>query len=237
MDTSVLDHIKLTSFPDDQFIKEETEKDTIYIHHTAGGPGASEAIEYWESNPEHIATSFIIAGTPPANVELWKDGQIYQCFNSKYWAWHLGGGGMLAPYRTKGALAASTLNKKSIGIELCNYGPLKMKADGSFITVATGSRIASSRVLDLGREYRGYRYWEAYTDAQIASLKELLVFLCEKWNIPAGYKGDEMFDISARAFRGEPGIWTHTSVRGDKYDCSPQPKLIEMLKSLEESHG
>jgi hypothetical protein len=31
---------------------------------------------------------------------------------------------------------------------------------------------------------------------------------------------------------GDPGVYTHNSVRPDKTDVSPQPKLIDMLKKL-----
>ena len=31
------------------------------------------------------------------------------------------------------------------------------------------------------------------------------------------------------------GIWSHTSCRNDKYDLNPQPKLIAMLKTLEQT--
>jgi len=31
---------------------------------------------------------------------------------------------------------------------------------------------------------------------------------------------------------GAEGVWTHTNVRSDKFDLSPQPAVIEMIKSL-----
>ena len=35
-----------------------------------------------------------------------------------------------------------------------------------------------------------------------------------------------------RALKGESGVYTHNSVRFDKIDITPQPKMIAMLKSL-----
>jgi hypothetical protein len=35
-----------------------------------------------------------------------------------------------------------------------------------------------------------------------------------------------------RAFKGEAGVYTHNSVRKDKIDIAPQPKIVEMLKNL-----
>lgn len=39
--------------------------------------------------------------------------------------------------------------------------------------------------------------------------------------------------LSKKALRGEPGIYTHNSVRYDKTDVAPTPKMIAMLKRLE----
>jgi len=38
--------------------------------------------------------------------------------------------------------------------------------------------------------------------------------------------------VTPRALRGEAGVYTHNSVRYDKVDIYPHPKMIEMLKSL-----
>ena len=50
-------------------------------------------------------------------------------------------------------------------------------------------------------------------------------------NIPLKYNPD-IWDVTTRALKGESGVYTHNSVRYDKVDVSPQPKLIEMLQSL-----
>lgn len=41
-----------------------------------------------------------------------------------------------------------------------------------------------------------------------------------------------MWSVSNKALKGQNGLYTHNSYRRDKSDVSPQPKLIEMLKSL-----
>ena len=40
------------------------------------------------------------------------------------------------------------------------------------------------------------------------------------------------FELNTDALAGKPGIWSHTSVRKDKFDVHPQDELIAMLKSL-----
>ena len=43
---------------------------------------------------------------------------------------------------------------------------------------------------------------------------------------------EDIWDITPRALKGEKGVFTHNSVRRDKVDIYPHPKMIEMLKSL-----
>jgi hypothetical protein len=53
-----------------------------------------------------------------------------------------------------------------------------------------------------------------------------------RFEIPLDYSYDEFFSVSKKALSGEKGIFTHNSYRADKTDVSPQPKLIEMAKTL-----
>ena len=84
---------------------------------------------------------------------------------------------------------------------------------------------------ELDTPYKGYKYYHNYTDAQIESTRQLLVYWGELYNIPLTYNKD-IFDLTPRAYKGEAGVFTHNSVRPDKVDVYPHPKLIEMLKSL-----
>jgi hypothetical protein len=44
--------------------------------------------------------------------------------------------------------------------------------------------------------------------------------------------GKSAFEFNPLTKTGYPGLWSHSSVREDKNDLSPQPNLISMLKSL-----
>lgn len=226
--TSVLNRIKLIDFPEDQYFREETPKKQIYLHHTAGSSNPFAVMEYWARSEEKVATSFVIGGKPPKGVTQFTDGQIVQAFSSKYWGYHLGVKQTSVP---AGAANTYTVQKQSIGIELCNWGYLIKRRDGTFANYV-GGVMQPEEVIDLGKFYRGYRFWHNYTDAQIQSLKELLQFLGPKYNIPLTYKGPEMFELDVRAFKGEPGVFSHTSCRKDKFDVYPHPGLISMLQSL-----
>lgn len=204
----IKDKIIFKELPADQYYAQEFPKKQIYIHHTVSSGDASNVIHGWQFSPEKVATAFIIDGT----------GKIYQTFSSKYWAYHLG-------LHTANNLK---LNQESIGIEICNWGQLVLNADGFYRNYYNGV-VKKEEVVEL--QYKNFKYWHKYNDQQLLSLKELLVYLCDKYNIPKTHY-DAMFEVNQGALNGIPGIWTHTSVRSDKYDCSNQPNLIATLKSL-----
>ena len=79
--------------------------------------------------------------------------------------------------------------------------------------------------------YKGHKHWFTYTDAQIESLRQLVVYLCETYDIPKDYN-ESIWDIDLDALKGNKGIFTHNSVRKDKSDMYPCPKVIQMLKNL-----
>jgi len=215
-------NLKQIDFPAAQYMQEEFPKKQIYLHHTAGGPSGENTIRAWAANPERIATCVAISGKGANCV----DGQIVQGFSTKYWAFHLG---LKESTFQKFGIPYQSIDKISIGIETCNWGQLTPK-DGKFLSY-TGQSIPEDQICQLQTPYKGFKYFHDYTDAQIASLKEFLLLLKDKYNIPLTYK-DDIWDVTPRALKGEPGVYTHNSVRYDKVDMYPHPKLIQMLKSL-----
>jgi len=211
-----------------QFFEEEHKKSQIYIHHTAGNSSAHICVDGWNANLDKIGTAFIIAGKPKAGETKYKDGDIIQAFSSKYWAYHLG-----IPSSTfqKYGIKYQALDKVSIGIELCNWGYVTKQKDGTFRNYVSGT-VPKEDVVDLGKEFRGYQYYHAYSDAQLNSLRDLLIYLCDKYGISKTFN-EGIFDVNQGCLNGSNGIWSHTSCRADKYDANPQMKLINMLKTLE----
>jgi hypothetical protein len=219
-----------------EYVEEKATKNTIYLHHTAGSHRADWTIDGWNkdrtstSSRLRVATAFVLGGPDRNGTDKdLMDGKLYRAFNEDYWASHLG-------LKTANN---NELNKQSIGIEICNYGPLTKTKDGKFLTYVN-SEVHPSQVTDLGYLYRGYQYHQKYSDKQISVLKELLIFLGDKYkiNLKAGLfpildlpKGAG-FELNNDALAGKPGIWSHTSCRKDKFDIHPQPELIQMLKSL-----
>jgi N-acetyl-anhydromuramyl-L-alanine amidase AmpD len=208
------------NFPASQYVAEEHPKKQIYLHHTAGNSSGINVFKFWETTQERIATCVAISG--PGS----EDGQIVQGFSSKFWAFHLG---LKESTFQKYGVAYKSLDKISIGIEICNWGQLTKK-DGKFYNYVN-KIVPEEQVIELDKEFKGYKYFHNYSDAQIESVRELLVLWKGRYNIPLTYNED-IWGISVRALKGESGVFTHNSVRTDKIDVYPHPKLIEMLKSL-----
>jgi N-acetyl-anhydromuramyl-L-alanine amidase AmpD len=208
--------IKQVRLKDNQYFAESSPKSQIYLHHTAGNGNAEGVSRYWNGNDSRIATAFIIG----------ENGTIVQCFSSKHWAWHLG---IDQEDFARNGAKYSNLNKSSVGIEVCNWGYLKKKGD-KYYNYA-GGVVNPSYVTELDQPYKGYKYWYKYSDAQIESLRQLVVYLCDTYDVPKEYRS-EIWAIDKEAFKGTKGIYTHNSVRKDKSDMYPCPRVIEMLKNL-----
>jgi len=218
-------------FPENKYFKEEFPKTQVVLHHTVSGPNIDGDVQSWIDDKDNVAVAIIID----------RDGTPYQLFSSKYWAYHLGAGD-------------HNQDRRSIGIEIDNWGGLtlgngalkmfrhKNKLLNFFkfnpkITNPNKYYTAYGNAVDVPVQYypdgfRGFQYFEKYTNAQIQTVGELLLYWKMKFNIPLMYH-DNMWDISSEALTGQPGIWTHDSFRKDKSDCHPQPELIDMLKTIQ----
>jgi hypothetical protein len=219
----------------EEYYNEVFEKDTIYLHHTAGSHRADWTIASWEHDktksglPLKVATAYVIGGLSTRDFrETSWDGVILRAFNDTYWAHHLG---------TK-ETNNSILNKKSVAIEICNYGGLVLGNDGNYYNYVKGI-VPKEQVVKLVKPFRGYTYYHAYTDKQLTSLKELLLDIVSrhpKINLKKGLQEllteDNFLEINQAALKGLPGLWSHTNVRKDKSDIYPHPKLLELIKSF-----
>lgn len=256
-------------------------KTIIYLHHTAGSHRPDWVINAWnkdqneDGSTRKIATSFVIGGKSTRDGDGTWDGVILRCFPESNWAWHLGVKG------TNGMF-----DKISIGIEMCNYGPLTKSKTGEFMTYVN-TPVPEDQVVELEKPFRGFNYYHKYTDKQISSLRWLLIYLGnkfgvnlrlglqenikkesffmpnnlsileqQKWLNSNGYVGKngnplkedgmwgentawavqsigkDAFEYNSATMKGYPGIWSHSNIRTDKTDCSPQPALKNMLLSL-----
>lgn len=230
------DHI----MSDDEYIKEETKKDTIFLHHTAGSSRPDWSINGWEKDyikdksgnpilgedgliqPLRVGTSYVIGRKSSTTDENIWDGKILRAFDDKYWAYHLG-------INTNNSLQ---LNSNSIGIEFCNYGPLTVGKDGRFYNYVN-KPINETEVVKLDTPFRGYEYYERYTDAQLESARKLILHLINKHAIQIEGKiyNEKWFDYST-SWMKNGGLRSHAQIRRDKFDLFPQKEMIQMLNSL-----
>jgi N-acetyl-anhydromuramyl-L-alanine amidase AmpD len=218
---SELDIITSNKLPDNQYIQQITDKSEIYIHFTAGGSNALNTINYWNSDESRIATAYIIDGRESAD--------LYQAFHPDFWSYHLGVKG------TNGKL-----DKISIGIEICAYGPLIKKGDDYFAWPNNyNTKVDKKNVYELEKEFRGYKYFFKYTDKQIENLEKLLNHLILKYKIKIEKSYDNnWFEFNQKVIDDSlPGIWSHTTVRKDKSDTYPDKRILEILNRLSKKYN
>lgn len=223
-----LDVTKIKQVPlrESQYFKEETKKSQIVLHHTAGNSSGPGTIKMWDADDRgRIATCVTISGKGLSKDTY--DGEICQAFSSKYWAYHLG----IKPdvFRAAG-VPYKKIDPIAIGIEICSWGPLEKKGDKFYNYV--DREVPADQVTELETPYKGHKYYHRYTDAQIESTKNLLLYWRDTYGIDLTYNEKDMWSVSKRALSGENGVYTHNSYRRDKTDIHPCPRMIAMLKSL-----
>jgi hypothetical protein len=201
----------------------------LFLHHTAGGENPFAVVDQWNDDARgRIGTEFLIGG-PSVNGKGTKyDGVIVKCIPDGGFAAHLGDNG------------SQSMHNNSVGIEICNFGPLTKV--GNVFKTYVGTIVHPDQVCNLGFKFRGSQYYHKYSEAQIEALRELILFIKERngINIKKGLiewlatkTPTEAFEFNKDAWSGKvKGMLSHTSTRKDKTDISPQPELIKMLKSL-----
>lgn len=208
-----------------QYTKQIFPKTQIFIHFTAGNGSADNTIKWFEVDSGTVATAYVIGRT---------DGKIHEAFNPDYWGFHLGIKG------TNGSL-----DKISIGIEICSWGPLKENNGKYYRYTDYDSKtkknlwldkntVPASEVYTLPSEFRGYKHFEKYTDKQLTELESLLKFLVKEYGISVQSSFDESwFEYNEQIITDKlPGIWTHVNVRKDKTDSYPDHRLLELLNRI-----
>ena len=223
-ETKIRDYsiVKIAPNHDSYYYKTETAKTCIVLHSTAGVLRSDLASLTKKDN--HVSVPYIIA----------RNGTIYELFDPKYWSYHLG----------KGSVGGNSVNsKRSIGIELSNYGPLTKNGNEletiysriDYIDKNGKSKKTKKDVYCLDSEtehytvvedgFRDKKYFASFTKAQYEALDELLDYLCTEYNIPREFiPYDKRFDVfpnstDAKTFTG---ICSHVNFRkSGKWDLGP----------------
>ena len=216
-------HIENRYLPKGEYKVGPTIKEYLFLHHTAGWHNPYNTIKDWASDSRgSVGTEFVLGGPSVKGTDSQHDGKIICAIPEGGYGWHLGKNG------------SQRMHTHSVGIEVCNFGWIKNGKTWA------GTKVHKSQKVQV--DFRGYTEWHKYSDKQIASLKELILYIAERDSIDI-HKGliseikkkgaIKAFDFNEDAYYGKvKGLWTHTNTRLDKTDLFPQPELVEMLLSL-----
>jgi hypothetical protein len=219
--------IETYHLPEGEYIKKETSKKYIMIHHTAGRHNPYKCIDHWGRDSRgRVGTNYVIGGISSDGSDKQYDGKILRAIDDKYFGWHIGAGG------------SYSMKEQTLSIEICSAGGLKEK-NGEWYTWF-GEKISEDQVCILDKKFRGYKAFHKYSEEQLISLEALLRYLAEKHGISLKLgmqmmleTGDNPYEWNSSVYNGKiRGLLSHTNVRKDKSDVFPQPELTELIKRL-----
>jgi hypothetical protein len=216
--------IKMFFLDKNEYVNKTSKKEYVFLHHTAGWHNPYNTIKGWnDDNRGTIGTEFVIGGQSIKGNDTKYDGEVLQAFPDGYYAWHLG------------AIGKREVHTNSVGIELCNFGQIKGGKTWA------GTKASRKQLVQVSEPFRGFSIFHRYSSLQLENSKKLLKHIAERDNIDIRdglprlikKKGVKAFGFNEDAFYGRiKGLWTHTNTRKDKFDCSPQEELMDMLTSL-----
>jgi hypothetical protein len=195
-------------------------KSGIAIHHTVCD-SAHRTLAIWardreaDGEPRRVGTAYVID----------PDGTIYEAFDPACWAWQFG--------LRWGDPERIQFEKRFIGIELTSEGGLT-EHEGelyAYNTLLPFFKKDADDVFDAGAPYRGYRWFDRYEGAQLASLGQLVDDLCARFRIPRVYPA-QPYLYYGEALRSFNGVIGHAMVRSGKSDPAPDPRLWAMLEDV-----
>ncbi len=200
--------LKFIDYPLDlgQYVKTATVKTHVVWHGTMGRtkytpvngvPGkATSSIDSWNTDS---------LGRVGATYLIDRNGDIYRCFDEKYWISHLGLKGTLGKY-----------DQASVGIELANELTL-IKDGGKYFAFDKISKNTEYIGPVFARKWRDWTDWARLDDAQIEAAIDLTLDICKRWNIkPKFYKPSTTLDYP-NCF-DKATIICHSNCRKDKAD-------------------
>lgn len=193
---------------DSYYYATKTAKKSICLHFTVGYIKSDTSSLSTKDN--HVSVSYVVD----------RCGRIYEMFPDTEWSYHLGSGAV-------GGNGA--MSKQSIGIEISNYGPLKLS--GEILQDAYKNEYCKVTETEYyyRQNYRGYEYFASMTDVQVDAVVALVKYLGRKHDIPMNFKPDDApfaSNAEALAFKG---VFYHTNVRKDKFDWPFGPSLKAII--------
>jgi hypothetical protein len=215
--------IKKHYMPVGTYFPGPVKKQWIFLHHTAGWENPYQVADMWaRDNRGNVATEFVLGGPSVKDGNTKFDGELVQAFPEGGYGWHTGTGN-------------SVMHRNSVAIEVCNMGQI---VNGK---TYVNTPADPNQIVKLAKPFRGFQFWHKYSDAQIETLKQWILFIADKYDIDPrvglveyvkarGADGFDVLDLD-RANK-TPGMYSHTNIIRGKVDMFPQQELIDMLLSL-----
>lgn len=210
--------------PKSEYLNGNYKNEYIILHHTAGHDSPYQVVDSWAKDSlGRVATEFVIGGQRSTDGRSTYDGKIIRSYPEHNQGYHIGTSG------------SSYMNTHSVGIELCNIG--WVKNNKSYV----GTLVNPNQIVKLDDFFRGYVNWHRYSDKQLESLRNLLLYISKRDNIDLHKglyewikkEGVKAFDYHQEAYDGKvKGLLSHGNIRKDKFDIFPQPEMIDMILSL-----
>jgi len=195
-----------------EFAGDVLRKDLVVLHFTAGTT-AKSAFDTWRLDPQRVATAYIVD----------VDGTIYEVFPPQFWAAHLG---------IKGT--NNLHDKRSIGIEIANVGPLQRSIEDPSVLNWWPRRSKDApefttkfcRLEETHRyipgPYRGKSHFASFPDAQVDAVSALVRSICNQFSIrPTLPAANQRFECDPVTFASYKGVCSHANFRQDKWDIGP----------------
>lgn len=216
----------LTSSFSNNHVNQETQKKGIVLHFTEGMlHGDLPLLANLQTGDRyHVSVPYVIA----------RNGNVYELFDPKYWGYHLTIGEHAPQWQT-------------IPIEIVNMGRLtkhgsylKHRYGGWYTDIYCNHSPEHGRFWRQASSFRGYEYWADFTDAQYTSLRALLKYLCDRFDIPWHFLSPQTkfkkFPSIAEAsrFRGiaSHANYYHGAGSGVKTDIGPGFDWWQLSSSL-----
>jgi len=192
---------KTYALKEDNYIQQEFKKRQIIV----GSTGRKDMLHYgswiYRHNGKYKKTS---------TFTIDKKGNIFQHYNPKYYSKFIG----------------KVQDKASISISMVNEGWLDLDSmHGRYIDWLGNIYNKDEEVVT--KKWRNHLYWMSYTKEQIESLKFLVTYLTEEYNIPknilnhnAYYEDVDLFD----------GIVYRSNYLEEVSDITPAFNIAELKK-------
>jgi hypothetical protein len=189
--------------PEENFYKEIYKKTQIIVGHSYRNNMLHYAEWIYRLNGKNKKT---------ATFTITKEGKVYQHYEPKFYS----------------SFVNNEQDKASISIILENIGWLKKEGISNKYTdwLGNGYRKEDDNVLN--KRWRNYTYWDSYTKEQSESLKELILKLCQDYEVPKNFIGHNVYDENVDLYKG---IVFRSNYYQERTDVSPAFDM-EILKKI-----